>query len=292
MNLGFKPGLFSSILAFLFLGAPAWAEDHRPEFFFWGNLPNATRILKYTLNPEERHDPVCLVDPEKLDQCRVAPGASLVLIRNGALVASGQVKEIRAGWVPRAGDDRVVFLVPTGLPDSIAVGLDLHFPGRRDREFDLYVVGDHEVRILKPVQGSTVGEDEFKMAALMAIEDGVFYPFDFPSPKWVEERPYVPGFPEAFEWVSGQTEPVNIEVEISDGLTVKVMNCDPFFVRVKTADHLRPFCLRGSLDYFLDVDGSCFMVMRSGKPSTGMWGYLVYRLQPNALPELVYSDGS
>lgn len=292
MILGFKPGLFVFTLAILFLGVAGVSYGEPPEFSFWANLPHATRVLKYTLNPEERHEPVPLVDSEKLAQCRVALGAPLVLIRNGALAGGGQVKEIRAGWVPRAGDDRVVLFVPTGLPDSIAVGLDLHFPGRRDREFDLYVVGDHEVRMLTPVKGSQVGEDDFQKAALMAIEDGIFYPFDFPSPKWVEGRPYVPDFPEAFEWVSGQTEPVNLEVEISGEYSVKVMNCDPFFVRVKTADHVRPFSLRGSLDYFLDVDGSCFMIMRKDRPGTGMWGYLVYRLQPNAMPELVYSDGS
>jgi len=272
----------------LFVAGFTYAQP--PEFSFWGNLPRATRMLEYS--PAERTEPIPLVDPDKLAQCRVAPGDPLVLIRNGVLTGRGQVGEIRAGWFARAGDDRLVFFVPGGLPDSVAVRLDYPFPQLKDPEFDFFVIGDHEVRMLPPVERLPVGEEEFKKAALRAIEDGIIVPLDFPSPKWVEGRPHIPDLPDAVEWLRGKAEPVVLELKLNNGSAIQVMDCDPFFVRVQTADHVKPFFLRGSLDYFVEIDGSCYMVMRSGKASSGMWGYSVYRLQPNALPELVYSDGS
>ena len=50
--------------------------------------------------------------------------------------------------------------------------------------------------------------------------------------------------------------------------------------------------IRGTLDYFLKVDGVLHAILRDAKADTGMWGYLVYRLKADQAPELVYSDWS
>jgi hypothetical protein len=262
-----------------------------PKFSFWGNLPGAYRLLE-PLPAELRFEPVPLVNPDDLAKCPVAPGETLVLIRNGKVVGRGRVGEIQAGWLPRAGGDRLVRFFPEGLPDSVALSKEFPFPDLGDRDFDLYVVGDNEVGVLEPQERRPAGMEEIRHMVASALSAGVFQPFDFQPANWVDGVPVLPESPEAAAWLVDRTEFAVLTVVVNEDFTLKVARCDPFFVRVQTADHIKPYFLRGALDYFLAVDGDCFMVMRSGRTETGVWGYSVYLLRPNALPERVYSDGS
>jgi hypothetical protein len=278
-------------LAILIVPVVGIAEDRDPRFSFWGNLPSAIRLLEH-LPVELRFEPAPLVDPDDLAQCPVAPGESLVLIQNGKMVGRGRVGEIHAGWWARAGDDRVVFLVPEDLPDSLVIPRELPFPRRGDPEFDLYVIGDHEVHVLDAANLDLPPEDEFRDSVAHALVAGVFYPADFPPVEEVGHARGLPELPEAMEWLETRTELGEVVVEVNESFTVKVAQCDPYFVRVQTADHIRPCFLRGALDFFLEIDDRCYMVLRNDRPGTGMWRYEVHLLQPNALPALVYSDGS
>lgn len=285
------PLVWMVFLAIMIPSARGMAGNKKPEFSFWGNLPIAQRLLKH-LPFELRFEPAPLVDPDDLAQCPVNPGETLVLIRNGKLVGRGRVGEILAGWLPRAGDDRVVFFLPEALPDSVLISKELTFPGLGEGDFDVYVVGENAVQVLEPAETNRAGDDEARRMVENAIRAGVFQPFDFQPAKWVDGVPVLPDPPEALAWLEERTDFVIQAVGVNDDFTVRVAICDPFFIRVQTADHIKPYFLRGALDYVLEIDGSCYMIMRAGKAGSGAWGYDVYLLQPNALPTRVYSDGS
>lgn len=279
--------LVAVLLAHLATSAHAQA----PQFFFWGNFYEAYSFLDYDRGIEL--EPVALTDADMLARCRAKPNEPLVLVRNGVVAGAGRVREIRAGVVPRAGGDRIMYLLPEALPDSVIVPPEPPYPGRDDAGFDLYVVGADSVAVVDAGPGRPLVEDEIARLLAGAVEAEVLNPRYFGNDmtgQWVEP-PQMPPLSDAAAWLRTTTHPVVFELSLH-GAVVAVEWCRPYFLRVCPADMADPVYLRGSLDYFLTVDGECYLIMRDGQPGTGMWGYFVYRLTPYYAPERVYADTS
>lgn len=280
--------LFISVLLALTASS---ARAQAPQFFFWGNFPEAHDVLDY--DPYTALEPVALAEAELPAGCRARPGDPLVLVRNGIVAGTGRVREIRAGVVPRAGGDRMMYLLPEALPDSVVVAPEPPSPDQSDAGFDLYVVRAGSVAVVDPGPGRSLADDEIAQLLAGAVEAKVLKPRHLAGDmkRAPTEPPQLPPLAEAAAWLRSTTQPVVFELSL-DGGVVMVEWCRPYFVRVRPAGPAEPAYLQGSLDYFLTVDGACYLVMRGGQRETGMWGYRVYRLSPDSIPERVYSDGS
>lgn len=279
-------------LAFLVTMTQAAGPGEELKFSFWGNLPCAQKILES--RPPERTDPVPLTDPEKLEACGVEVGTPLVLVRNGIVQGNGVVGQVLAGWIGRAGDDRVAFFQPGGLPDSVSVSRVFPFPHLSDREFDFYVLGSHEVEILEPESDPELSGEQLIEVVRAAIDADVFSVLDFP-PVTTEEGKRelsIPGPDGVVAWLKKKEEPVHWKVWAGSPEPVEVISYPFHFLAIKGDSWSRSYFKRGHLDYFFEVDGNRYFVMRTGKAGTGAWGYCVYLLKPGATPQLVYMDGS
>ena len=140
--------LLSACTAILFLPPVSTAYGEQVSFSFWRNLVRDSQVLSQL----EYQETLAPLSAEAARQCcAVRPGQKVSLVRGGEVVACGQVGQIFAATVPRAGDDRIVFFDVTGIPDTVGVSIGLPpFPKWRDSMYDLYVVGRVSVEEYKP----------------------------------------------------------------------------------------------------------------------------------------------
>lgn len=279
-------------LAILGINTQAAGPGEERGFSFWGNLPCALKILEY--RPQERTQPVPLTDPQKLKVCGVEPGTPLTLVRNGIVQGNGVVGQVLAGWIGRAGDDRTAYFQPAGLPDSVSVSQVFHFPRLRDKEFDFYVLGYHEVGIPEPAVCADLTSEQLLVVIRAAIDADVFSVLDFPAVKTEDGKGTlrIPEPPGVFDWLKKKDEPVHWKLWAGSPDPVEVISYPTHFLAIKGDSWSHSFIKRGHLDYFFEVDGNRYFVVRTGKAGTGAWGYCVYLLKPGTPPQLAYTDMS
>ena len=137
--------LFAACICAVVSPSVSMAQDVQPIFCFWRRLPRVSGPFEYqkALTP--------LPSEVAAQCCSVHPGQALAIVRNGRIVASGEVDQLYAALVPRAGDDRMLFFSVSGLPDSVGVSSGPPpFPKPDASTHDLYVVGAVSVEKYEP----------------------------------------------------------------------------------------------------------------------------------------------
>jgi len=298
MHKGLPVASWPLLVAFLVvLGSSAAPPAHaEPVFSFWRNLVIGDQTYVRLDYPAE---PAPLSQELSDSCCAVRPGQAVTLVRLGLVIGSGRVGNITAAAVPQAGDDRMVFFDVEGFTDSLDVGRG---PTRgidpTGCDYDLFVVGDVEVRELVPEPRKwDPGED---LPAIMerALATKVIGPFSSWSRKMTESPEFASPDTLAVA-LAEECELIEYKVPMGqDGnLTVQTSqrrsrHFGPFFVRVVARSMSEPVLIRGELDFFLRADGIPYMVLRDQKPSTGAWCYVVYRLSGEGPPKRVMLDGT
>ena len=281
------------LVAFLVvLGSSAATLAHaEPVFSFWRNLVIGDQTyvrLDYTAEPAP-------LSQELADSCcAVHPGQAVTLVRRGLVIGSGRVGDITAATVPQAGDDRMVFFDVEGFPDSLDVGRG---PSRgidqTGRDYDLFVVGDVEVRELAADPRTWDPVEDLPAIIEKALATRVISPFSFASRKRSESPDTLAVALaeecELIEYKIPMGQDGNLTVQTSQRRSHRF---GPFFVRVVAGGMSEPALIRGELDFFLRIDGIPYMVLRDQKPSTGAWCYVVYRLSGEGPPDKVICDGT
>ena len=273
-----------------------------PRFSFWGNRPDALPPREPDFDRRRPPQPVAAPDVRK--GWGAEPGEPLFLVRGGRIVAAGRVGTIFRGWWARAGDDRLAYFTPAGLPDTVmtaAPGQDNFFPKKWTADYDLYVLGRRHLAVVSP--DTLPLPDGFDLSAAVCglVAGRIIDPGDFPDicPPDSLGRNVAP--PPA-AWVSylRSTGRVSLlRATGSAGRRTTILRCAPVgdrvagaFCAVLAADGARIAAIRGTLDTMLDIEGDLYLVMRDARSGTGAWGYSVYRVDEAGQVRLVFEDSS
>lgn len=274
-----------------------------PVFSVWRNLVRHSHVfadLEYATPdiPDYRHSPAPLAAALADTCCAVRPGQALALVRQGKVVATGRVGRLYAADVPAGGDSHRAYFDAEGFADSIVDGRALPYEapdsGPNGR-FDLYVAGDVAIApCAPPVRAWEVTPDGLAAVAVEAIDGHAFSTHSLPDSLHTPGAWPTPACLAEF-WLRHGTL-ARIEVPLGDGTVVLVQTVSWYttsgFVRVASPRLDEPALLPGRIQYFLQVAGNPYLVMRNSVPGTGMWGYSVYRLWPDRAPERVLNDAS
>ncbi len=267
----------------------------QPVFCFWRNLPE--RISVY----QEIGETLVPLEPSIAEKCcSVHPGQNLTLIRSGKAVGTGQISDIFAANIPRAGDSRMVFFEVAGFSDSLNIGTGCpSFPRRNDSVYDMFVVGDLEIEelfpkrqqwsellLLPPVLKEAASKNVISGLALLNMRDSSGNPVRVTPDSLGTSLNNLCDLSEYSVW-AGNSSIVLIQ-------TIKPQSGSrfPSFVRVSYGQEPKHVLIPGVLDYFLKIEGVPYMVLRNGKYASGAWGYFIYRLNSSKPPERIHEDGS
>lgn len=272
-----------------------------PRFSFWGNLPEA--VPDHEPDPGRQHPPLPVPETDLRSAWSVRPDEPLFLLRGGRLAGTGRVGAIWRGWWPRAGDDRIAYFTPVGLPDSVVprvpAGEDF-FPNREDPDYDFYVMGCTRIAVVLSDTLPVPPQLDLH-AAVCGLEsrrtiDG--REFQELRALDAEGRIVPPTTRELADHLAGKGAFSLLEVANQGGQRFDLLVCSPVpgrtggsFVVVFGADGRRSGAIKGCLDTILEIDGGLHLVVRDGSYGSGAWGYGVYRLDELGTPILVHADG-
>lgn len=274
-----------------------------PTFSFWRNLV----IWKQILVPLEYPRELAPLPPDMAERCcSVRPGQSVALVRRGRLLGSGQIGPITAASIPRAGNDRTAFFEVVGFPDSARTGSGPPpFPSKVERDYDMYVIGDLDVERLVPTSTRWDQPEALAAGVAEAIVAQVIRRSDVKFLAWERAREGGCDIPISLQpdtliaVLQAECELIEYSITTGEQSSLTVQTCQrlksrfgPYFIRVTGSRLAAPVLIRGELDFFLQVEGIPYMVLRDLLLGTGAWGYVVYRLHMDSPPEKVHSDGS
>ncbi len=282
--------------------AYAPAATGEPRFAFYGNLPEA--VPERDPDPAHQHPPAPVPQDDVKATWHAQPGEPLFLVRDGRIVAAGQVGAIHRGWWPRAGGDRIAYFQTVGLPDSLATIIpaeDNFFPRSNDGGYDLQVIGRQRLAIVVP-DTATVPTDFDLHAAVCGLEPGrVLDPRAYPElcSQDTSGRIVPPATATLVDHLAGEGAFSVLDAASSSGRRVRILRCTPTpdsaagaFSVLYAADGRRAGAIKGTLDVILDLDGWFYLVAREAQWGSGLWRYRVYRLDDFGEPRLVYTDSS
>lgn len=292
-----KRRFFGGLVVLALISDAAIAET--PIFSFWGNLLRGKQVQDNTLI--YRKDLTPLTAEKATTCCDVRPGQALTLVRNGEVVGVGKVGAIIAGDIPLAGENRMVFFRAEGFPDSIQFPKIPAGASYGKPSYDLYIVGDSPVRVLKPPVSPWPDDVDLTRVVTELLREKVIWPADFMYLAPPEQRtPFsMPEPSVAASWMREGLRLSELSVTIDDGIDVDIQTCQrraspfgPFFIRLVCEVWGEPEYLRGKLDLILQVNNQVYLVLRNSAPESGGWFYGVYQLFEDKGPELVHADGS
>jgi len=130
---------------------PALAAADQPAWSFDGVLPIIFEKFEPVPLAAYSDEGKVLTAAQIRKALEIGPGDPLILIRGGAVVATGAIGEIVAQTRADANQGRALYLRPVGLPDTIAVPAAPRGPAvLADAGYDLYVLTDKPVEVLAP----------------------------------------------------------------------------------------------------------------------------------------------
>ena len=162
------------------------------------------------------------------------------------------------------------------------------------------MIGEAELQVLPPLEfwegTATPWPDDIDLAELVPdlVKNRIISPLSFYKLTYPDPLPE-PDF--IADWMDGEMNFFAFSLPLAGDRLVDIQVCQwesrrGLFLRLVGAGWSRPVNLPGELDFILRLNGALHLVMRSGQAETGAWGYFIYRLVPDELPEKVHSDGT
>lgn len=309
-----KTVILSLVFLLLISASSIAQETASPVFSFWRNLV----LGRQAIGVQSFRTDMAPMPPEMAERCcAVKPGQAVTLLRRGRIIGSGRIKSITATEINRAGDNRAVFFDVAGLPDSIGIRSDAVFPRQIERNSELYVIGEVAVKEYAPTSTSWREAADIALVVREALESKAVQLEHFMNlavhlararsmhvkvdSLWSVMRAERSSTqPETLvELLRNESKLIEYSVEVGNGSFIEVRSSQrkeypygPYFVRVSSPRLTQAVYVPGELDFFLQVDGNPYMVLRHLIAETGAWCYLVYRLYADRRPERVHVDGS